>query len=373
MFEKQKQEAGANSQQIQAGTIIFNGGIDEKRAREIVDEKLHEVMNSYSQEAHSTAISRINQFANDLIPKLVKEELLGELKDPSIQILLSAAQKAAASTERPADYELLSELLIHRVKKGSDRNIRAGVSRAVKIIDEISDEALLGLTVAHSVRQFTPITGSVKDGLKALDDLFGKISYDLLPVGIEWINHLEILNAVRINSFGSLKKINQFYSEKLSGYINVGIDKSTDNFQKAITIAKEANLPDDILCDHELKEGYVRLSIPNINNLEMVVTKTVFCGDQNGKKVQMLLPFTMQLSDEQITAVKRIHALYSKDTTTETENSAKFMNLWDEFENLKMLKNWWDSIPVSFEITSIGRVLAHANAQRCDPTLPAMD
>ena len=39
-------------------------------------------------------------FANDLIPRLVKNNLLEELKDPSIQILLLEAQKSAASTER---------------------------------------------------------------------------------------------------------------------------------------------------------------------------------------------------------------------------------------------------------------------------------
>lgn len=50
-------------------------------------------------------------------------------------------------TERPADYSLLSELLIHRLQSGQERNVRVEVSRAIEIVSEVSDEALQGLTV----------------------------------------------------------------------------------------------------------------------------------------------------------------------------------------------------------------------------------
>ena len=42
------------------------------------------------------------------------------------------------------------------MKKGDDRNIRAGISHAVRIVDEISDEALLGLTVFYIVSNYLP-------------------------------------------------------------------------------------------------------------------------------------------------------------------------------------------------------------------------
>ena len=352
MLEKQRQEAGDNSQQIQASTVIINNGIDEKRAREIVDEKLHEVINGYSQEAHAIAENRINLFADDLIPKLVKVNLLNQLKDPSIQILLVEAQKSAASTERPTDYELLSELLIHRVEEGNDRNVRASVSHAIKIIDEISDEALLGLTAVHAIACLVPITGRIKDGIKTLANIFDKVLYDPLPIGNEWIDNLEVLGAIRINEFGSMKKIDQFYSKKFSGYIDVGIDKTTDDFKKAIVIAKKANLPDDILCDHELRPGYARLKIVSIDMLDL-----------------MAKSLKIQFSDDQKQAIKNIYALYSEKTDLKNENIVEFIKLWDKFESLKKLRYWWDSVPVSFTVTSVGQVLAKANAQRCDPTL----
>lgn len=371
MFEKQRQEAGDHSQQIQAATVILNNGIDEKRAREIVDEKLHEVINGYSQEAHAIAESRINLFANDLIPKLVKASLLDELKDPSIQILLTDAQKTAASTERPVDYELLSELLIHRVKKGNDRNVRAGVSRAVEIVDKISDEALLGLTVAHSLLSFIPITGNVEDGINVLANLFNRVIYDVLPLGNMWLEHLDILDALRINQFGSMKKIDKYYSKQISGYVDVGIDKATDDFQKALELMKESKLPTDILCDHELRPGYARLRIQDINRLDLLAINSILRVNNNGHIVS--LPVQTILSDDQKQTLRNIYALYSKDSNLRDGNVAEFFKLWDTYESLKKLRNWWDSIPGSFTITAVGKVLARANAQRCDPTLPALD
>lgn len=371
MLEKQRQEAGDNSQQIQAGTVIINNGIDEKRAREIVDEKLGEVICGYTQEARAVAKERMDLFANDLIPRLVKNNLLEELKDPSIQIILSEAQKSAASTERVADYALLSELLIHRVKNGFNRNTRAGINRAVKIVDEITDESLLGITVAYAVSQWIPVSGILNDGLDILNSLFGKIIYATLPRGREWLEHLDVLDAIRIDSFGSLKKIEQYYSEILSGYIDVGIDKTSENYQIAMKLAKEADLPDDILCDHELRQGFVRLPIVRIDKLDLLSVirqqKIIIDGQE------VIIPIKFELTDIQKESIKKIYALYSNDTELKSQNISRFIEKWDEYDNLRNLKAWWDEIPLSYTITPVGRVLAQANAQRCDPNLPALD
>lgn len=33
---------------------------------------------------------------------------------------------------------------------------------------------------------------------------------------------------------------------------------------------------------------------------------------------------------------------------------------------LNILMDWWDSIPVHFNMNAVGAVLVHANAQRCN-------
>lgn len=370
MLEKQRQEAGDNSQQIQASTVIINSGIDEKRAREIVDEKLHDVIIGYTQEAHAIAKERIDIFTNDLIPRLVKNNLLEELQDPSIQILLTEAQKSAASTERTADYALLSELLIHRAKNGLDRNIRAGVNHAVEIVDELSDESLLGITVAYCISQWIPTTGSLIDGLNALNSMFGKIIYSTLPRESEWLEHLDVLNAIRIKSLGSMKKIDEYYPESLSGYVEVGIDKMSENYQKAIDIVKDARLPNNILCDHELRPGFVRLKILNINRLDLILITHQANVNIDGQEITV--PIDAKLTGDQKEAIMKIYTLYSNDTVLKSQNVAKFIEKWDQYDSLKKLRNWWDAIPLAYTITPVGRVLAHANAQRCDPNLPEL-
>lgn len=155
MLSKQSQKGGDGSTNIQTEQMIVQVGIDEKRAREIYQEMNLQLKKDYTAEALNVANERVTEFENRLMPKMENVEgALEAFADPSFQLLLVDAQKTAASTERPADYDLLSELLIHRFKKGDNRIARAGISLAVEIIDKVSDEALLGLTVAHSVGSF---------------------------------------------------------------------------------------------------------------------------------------------------------------------------------------------------------------------------
>jgi hypothetical protein len=109
------QKAGDNAQQfqIQSETI----GIDEKRAREIYDEKYAIAKRDFTEEALQIANERVEEFENRLIPKIeAVNNGLNAFADPSFQLLLIDAQKAAA-TERVVDYDLLSELLVHRIEK----------------------------------------------------------------------------------------------------------------------------------------------------------------------------------------------------------------------------------------------------------------
>lgn len=68
-----KQKAGDNSVQVQAGTIV--NGIDEKRVREIVDERLPIALQNFSEEAYRIAAQRNSKFSEKLIDKIVAETL----------------------------------------------------------------------------------------------------------------------------------------------------------------------------------------------------------------------------------------------------------------------------------------------------------
>lgn len=368
MTNKLTQKAGENSQQFQANQVVVNVGIDEKRAREIYQEMNLQVRKDYTQEALTLANTRVIEFENKLLPKM--EAIDGALEafaDPSFQILLVEAQKKAASTERAADYDLLSELLIHRFQNGKNRITRAGINRAVEIVDQISDEALLGLTVFHSVSQFTPVSGDIQQGLDALNNLFGKLVFDKLPTGSAWLDHLDILDAIRINSLVSLKKINQYFPERLPGYIANGIEKDSDNYNKAQELMAANLIPQTILVEHALNNKYFRLNITDQNQIDSLLLRVPTI--QNGKTMYIQTPF----NSNQKSVLNQIYSLYNQDDTIKQANINVFMEEWDKRSSLKIVREWWDSITTSIQITSVGRVLAHSNAQRCDKSLPSLN
>lgn len=368
MANKQNQKAGDGAQQLQAETMIVNVGIDEKRAREIYKEMNLQLKKEYSQEALNIATSRVSEFENRLMPKMdAVDGALEAFADPSFQLLLVEAQKTAASSERPADYDLLAELLIHRFQKGENRFTRAGISRAVEIVDEIADDALLGLTVFHSVGYFLPVSGDIIQGLTTLNDLFSKIIYGNLPVGNDWLDHLDILDAVRINSISGLKKIEQFYPERLDGYIALGIEKDSENYNKAIDLLKTHGLPQNILVEHIFNSNFVRINVPNRSQIDSLALQQPIV--QNGQLSILNIP----MSKEQKDVIKSIYDLYKQDSGIKQNNIRQFMDEWNKQPNLKKLRDWWDKLSTGIQLTSVGRVLAHSNAQRCDKNLPPLN
>ena len=356
------QKAGNNAQQFQIQNLTI--GIDEKRAREIYDEKYAIAKRDFTEEALRIANERVKEFENRLIPKIeAVNNGLNAFADPSFQLLLIDAQKAAVATERVVDYDLLSELLVHRIENGNDRHVRTGIHRAVEIVEDISDEALLGLTVIHSINSFIPVSPECIKALDVLDDLFDRIMYAKLPKGAEWIEDLEILDAIRINPYSKFTDLKEYYSTVLNGIVTIGIKKDSEEHRNAISILQNNRLVvSNLLVDNYLLPDYIRVNIRNfdaVNELFLIHT----LGNN-----RMSVP----MSEQQKSAIKSIIELYSKDTQLKNDVEKKFLLEWNKRPHLALLKDWIEKIPNSFSITSVGKVLAHANAQRCDDKLPPL-
>lgn len=368
MISKQSQSGGDQSTNVQVDKMVVHLGIDEKRAREVFQEMNLQLRREYTKEALDIANARVSKFESSLLPKMDRiDGALEAFADPGFQLLLADAQKTAASTERQADYDLLSELLIHRFQKGDNRIARAGISVAVGIVDKVSDDALTALTVAHAVSSLSPVSGDAREGLDVLNNLFGKIICGELPSGQDWLDHLDTLNAVRLTPHGTLKKTHQYYPETLHGYIDAGIEKNSTDHETAKRILTSNGLPEHILVEHIFNSEFLR--IPIAKRIQIASLK-ILEPTLQGKEISFEYK---DLSEDQKKAVNSIYDLYSKDHEIRGNNTNLFMQEWDKRPHLKRLKEWWDSIPGSFTITSAGKVLAHANAQRCDNTLPPLN
>lgn len=367
MAEKQNQKAGNDALQVQVSGDVHIHGIDEKRAREIYMELFASHRKELTLDAFGLASERVQKLEDLLIHRMAKVDgALEAFADPGFQLALTSAHKAAAGTERQEDYELLSELLVHRVAKGEDRYVRAGISQAIRIVGEISSEALLGLTVKYFLNSFSSTEGNLFNGLETLERILTNLVYDKLPQGRDWVDHLDTLNVVRISSVSHFKKFELFLSEVYSGWIAVGIEKDSSCYLEAIKILQSVGLSvGKLLMPHELRDGYVRIPVAWKGNINMLMNPTGIIVADEGLFLQQ-----QRLTPAQISALEAVYDLYDKNSVILAENTSRFFKELEKRPILKMVSEWRDVIPSAFTITPIGKVLAHANAERCDKTIP---
>ena len=343
--QEQSQIAGNNSTQIQIEN--YHEGVTASSvvsiASSVFKEMFMHTANEYAESAMCTVKERVDGFANELFPRLEKVEgALAQFKDPKFEFLLRDAQISSAQTDSKDDWTLLSELLIHYVEKKNDRLVESAICQAVKIVSSIDSDALRAMTVLYILLRYIPQSSKIDKGLKLMDEAIGKCMEYPLPNGFDWMDHLDVLGAIRLSPIGTLQKTEEFLAKRYRGYACVGIKKDSKEYQKAIEILGEYRVNETVLVDNVCLDGYVRLNIYSIE-------------------------YSAALNKDM---VRQILGLYSKDINLGNVAKANFFRIWDSYETLKKVREWWDLIPAVFEFTSVGNVIAQANACRVVPTLP---
>lgn len=98
---------------------------------------------------------------------------------------------------------------MHRAEQNDNRQRRLGIAKAIEVVDQIDDIALVALSVVYGVSKYTPKSTNVFQGLQTLDSLFGKIiNGHKLPYNNDWMEHLSLLSTIRLGTEGlnSFKK-----------------------------------------------------------------------------------------------------------------------------------------------------------------------
>ena len=351
--KKQKQTAGDNSTQNQIEnqnnlSVSVNNfyGVPSTDvvsiAASIYDQMATHAMKEYTGEAIETATDRIKSFGYELFPRLNKVNgAMDMFKDPKFQFWLRDAQITAAKTDRRDDLGLLAELLLYHYLRGDDKKIDAGIHHAINKVDEIDSDALCALTVACAFQFYVPNKGSVMDGLKDLDNAYRKLLYLDLPEGENWLDHLDMLGALRLSSLGFVDS-REYIISQMTGYVCVGIKIDSKELETAYSILDENHIAHSVLVENECLDGYRRL---NIRSLGIVNPKY-------------------------IDTVKRIQELYSNDSSLMNKAKYRFVELWDSHESLRIVRSWHSRIPTGFNVTYMGRVLAQTNAKRIDSSFP---
>lgn len=340
---RQQQSAGDGSLQIQAARDV-NMGISEERAREIARSTANEVVQGHASEANAVIQDRIMKLDDRVIASLVRENRLQVFADPSFQRTYRKAQEGAASSERDADYDLLAALLADRAIRGSERPIRAGIERSIEIIDRVDDEALRGLTVFQAVMQYGPRGDAVSDGLRTMERLLGPLVDGELPTGSDWLDHLDILDAVRVDQSTGLKKFSDFWiPNHMPGYVSPGIEEGAAPAQWSDgTYTADWSLWAQ---PHELKPGFLRMGWPTETEMR-----------RRFSLVPSIKPDAILAEAKTVFRFGEIDSACVESLMHHVKQSA----------SLKAIAEWWDEIPTHFQVTAVGRVLARANAERLD-------
>lgn len=363
MSDRAIQKAGANSNQVQAETVNQYFGINENRVSEIIEERCSQALANCVLESRLVAEQRISEFKTEVLGLFARRpDLLNALTEPSCVDSFGRAACVATRSTDNKDKELLSELLGRRFEEPHNRHVAAGINKAIEIVDLITDEELNGLTVLFAVNQYGPTSGIVDEGLAALDCLYGKLPIRELPNGGAWIDNLDIHDALRVSPFGSLKKLAEYYSKAIDGYVVWGLEKDSEQLDKAVRSLFEAHIPIDVLLNHELHDGYVRLRVPNRGAIDNIVIT-----EQGGGS-----PNSVPLNPEQISVLDKLFGQMSV-TEHEQEMKAALERKFEGYPNILTVQDWWNSIPSAPRLTIVGKALANANARRIDSTLPDLE
>ena len=359
---------GNNIEKQEINMQVVNNGISEQRLREVIHAEIELELKNQQILAEDKAREKLLKFSEYVLPKLVKAEMVDAFSDPTIQMFYRETQKTAICSERELDYSVLSELLVYRINNKGNFEKKASITKAVEIVDKISDDALISLTIKYC-QTFLPVSGNISEGLNVLEEMYKNILKNFtLPENQNWIDNVEILGVVRIESLSNMLNLEDIYYNSLSGYVSKGIDKDSELYKETINKLQSNNLSIDILVNHELNPNYVRLNIVNKDSIRNIIIRTIK-DCPNGEWIYE----EKILTDKQMQILEEIYESYANDKTQEEEIKDVFVKKLNSYPNISKVLNWWNSnTEPAMILNSTGRVLAHTNAKRLYDKMPDM-
>ena len=234
---------------------------------------------------------------------------------------------------------------------------------AIEIVDQVDDSALVGLSVVYALSKFSPVSVVLKEGLTVLNRLYAKIISDMsLPEGITWMEHMDLVSAIRLGSRGlnTFKKCEEYFPERLSQYFMSGLPKASDEYRDLEASFRSDSLGTNCLVPHPLRPGYMILSIkPDIDSV--VITRIV-----SGRVLQE------PLNPAQKEVMSKAIDLMAIIDLNNQEMKSAFWVEWEKYPVLSRIRKWWNDLPVHFEISPVGVALSNAYIHSKDPSIPCL-
>ena len=379
-ISRQSQEAGPNSQQIQnTGQMVI---ITPDAAVEIAKAlKAMTAVEAFTADAIEIGSERIGRFDEKVVHEFSERGLLEAFRDPAFQTLFRKAQLHAAATEEDTDHELLTKLLAERAQHKS-KPMHMVVSRAVEVVEQIDDDALVGMTLIWLVTGIVPSSGDPKQGLGVLDSLASKFCEGEPPGGSGWLQRLDLLNCINYSpsSMQSMLKWHQILANIRPGYVCAGISPDTKDdlsFRLNGVLLGLSNM----IVDHVFRSGFYRLNVGKSEEAmkafegQLALMRAV---RSNPQAVQQLIANEVIPDGDNLGDTEALRALLGEaqvDTVNAEASEAMTKYVEANCPALQRLRAWWDALPGTIQVTPLGQAMAYSNAKRYDelaglPPLP---
>ncbi|MDR0899149.1 MAG: hypothetical protein LBM27_02185 [Lactobacillaceae bacterium] len=360
--KKSTQKAGNDSVLNQVENQTINIGADEKRVREVVSEQMSIVIDQASAVAKQVAQERTDKFMLSLIPTITQVPNYSQaMAEPSVLRQLLKSGEIASLTDREIDYKILSQLVARRIEKNGDINSTTAVSKAIEIVDQISNEGYKFLTIEFVLFNYFPVSFDFYQRLRTYSELFERLSLNAdLPNQntTEWIENLEITNSVRYSSAASYYDFWKILLNFMPAVVLAGIKKENDEYRDAIEKLSSQGMNDSFLVTNPLDTDYVIIPV-----LRREGIKEIKVGND-----------ARSLFGEQVKVLEEIFDSYSNYKIPEEFIKYEIQN----YEGLKDISEWWDTFKNRigqsvYSLTSVGKVLGYMNARQLDQSLPEID
>jgi len=339
----QGQNAGDGAQQFQArGNMVINQGISEERVRNILKAETAKLIADYTSEATHVIETRLAQLDDRVVTLFAAKDALDSFADPAFIRSLRKAQNGAAATERETDYDMLAALLAERSDNPRDRRLTTGIDRAIEIVDQVDDTALRALTVLQATLQWIPTSGDPSAGLDAMDRILTQLLDGPLPTDFEWIDHLDILDAVRLNPVSNFKPFDEYYPQRMLGYAAAGLPE-----EESASHPYAHGPFRNYIVDHPYRKGFQRVHAANEGTLRDSL-RTFGVDEAQIDEFAAFAREKMGLGQPQPDAM------------------AGLITAMHERSTLDAVAAWWATFPNALTITTVGKSLAVANAYRLD-------
>lgn len=188
---------GDGSSQTQNITINNFMGVDSQTLEKMFG---IESVEKIKEEFELKIEERDNKLKSYIDEKLAKiEELPTFAVDPSLLAFNKKLHYYAACSSSDLDIDMLSELLINRLKKRDNREDILAIEKAAEIVNYVKEEDLVALCVCTFMMYMQIDNISLEDGIDELMTLINKVKGACdFPNDRRWIENLGVLNAIRI-------------------------------------------------------------------------------------------------------------------------------------------------------------------------------